>query len=312
MGGYQFIHVECYSLSGARTKAGSRKRCVDDIRAELERFPGACPHVENPNPPTILGSLTPARAVDLIRQRAASAVDAAGRRLRKEALVVVCGVSSWPVKRALVEADKLEQKKYLLWRSDTLNWVKRRYRCDILFVEHTDEPYLHIHFWIIPRLDAGGRLRIGDAHDGHRAAAEAASAEKSRHEQGKAYRAAMRKMQDDYYREVGARHGLTRLGPRRQRLTRQEWMERRRAAQEFAAARDRLDRRSREIAIEEGRKYFDELQAQNRKKLLALAEEYARKDSLIAELSKELHILRSFIQAHGLEPARPSGFAVSR
>ena len=59
-------------------------------------------------------------------------------------------------------------------------------------------------------------------------------------EQKQAYKAAMRALQDDYYENVAAHCGLTRLGPGRQRLTREEWTEQQRQAKSLANARTSL------------------------------------------------------------------------
>lgn len=62
--------------------------------------------------------------------------------------------------------------------------------------------------------------------------------------QSKAYKEEMKAFQDCYYEQVAVRCGLTRLGPRLlQRLTRDEWKERRRQAEILAREHARVDDR---------------------------------------------------------------------
>jgi len=90
-------------------------------------------------------------------------------------------------------------------------------------------------------VEPDNRLRIASVHAGHRAATNCKDAGGAPREQSKAYKEAMKAFQDCYYEEVAVRFGLTRIGPRLQRLTRDEWKERKRQAEVLAREHARLD-----------------------------------------------------------------------
>ncbi|CAM4127774.1 hypothetical protein [Paracoccus yeei] len=56
-----FAHKQTYSRKG-----NSKSRSVREIADEAERLEGACPHVEDPQPPTILEGIRPSEVVALI------------------------------------------------------------------------------------------------------------------------------------------------------------------------------------------------------------------------------------------------------
>jgi hypothetical protein len=149
--------------------------------------------------------------------------------------VVLLGVATWPIPRVTMETDLIQRNKYLAWRRDTIGHAKNVWSDELIcVVEHSDETYPHIHFCVLPKLPPNRRLTIAAVHPGHRAAMDASKAGHTRRQQKSAYNAAMVVFQDQYYQEVGAKHGLTRLGPRRQRLSRQEWKDQNRQAEALA------------------------------------------------------------------------------
>lgn len=234
--GYQFMHIEPFGREGAHRKNSSaRKPSMQDICAEMIREPHACPHVTQPLEAKVIFGITPQQAVALADERAAQAVDGKNRKLRVDASVILVGIASWPESVAKISNDRRKQKRYRDWRGATIAWLKRRWGDDFkTAVEHLDEPYPHIHFVIVPKVGADRRLRIADIHPGHHAAAKRKSGGGGARDQRKAYKAAMVALQDDYYEHVGAQFGLTRIGPRRQRLNRSEWTEQQRQAEALA------------------------------------------------------------------------------
>jgi hypothetical protein len=54
-------------------------------------------------------------------------------------------------------------------------------------VEHIDEKYPHVHFWVVPDITAGSRLLISSVHPGYGAATAAAEAGETRKQQQNAY-----------------------------------------------------------------------------------------------------------------------------
>ena len=250
---YQFVNLQVYARVGAHKKnSKERKASLDGVIAELLRSPHACSHVSQPQPPTRLFGCDPASIPGIARERASAARDKIGRRLRCDSPVVMSGVTSWPIKRGVLTINPVEQAKYLSWRRDVIEWLKATWGSALMYVvEHNDEPYPHLHFCAMPTLTHDARMTVADVHPGYGAAKKAADDGCSRRNQKRAYDEAMVAMQDSYYEVVGAKNGLARLGPRRQRLTREEWKEQKRQAAALAAARVKFERDLREAAARE-------------------------------------------------------------
>ncbi|MDF3906248.1 plasmid recombination protein [Paracoccus sp. P2] len=254
-----FAHKQTYSRKG-----NSKSRSVSEIADEAERLDGACPHVANPQSPTILEGIRPSEVVEVIEQRIAEQ-NTLLRQLRKEqpdrkeALrgirsdthVLIASVFSFPD-----PVEDMDQADYLRWRRDVIAFAKAdavRNKAEVLsIIEHLDEAHPHVHVLAVP-LCAEGNMRM-DAkrcHEGHR--------EQDRHKDhgwsgspSRSYKQAMRGWQDRYHAEVGAKHAQARTGPRRRRLDRAAW----KAEQERLKAQKEA-----EIAIlraEEARRLADE------------------------------------------------------
>lgn len=223
MSGFQFVHVECYGRTAGKGKAGGRT--LRSVVEEAEREPQACPHVDEPQPPNLLHGVMPSEAAAVAEQRAAEAVDASGRKLRKDALVMVAGVASFPDTMDECRTDPARMAAYEAWRADALAWVKSEYGDSLLsVVEHVDERHPHIHWYAVPELDADTkRLSVDTIHDGRRKAAECKANGGLKGEQNTAYKQSMREFQSRYFDAVGMKHGQARLGPGCRRLSRAEW-----------------------------------------------------------------------------------------
>ncbi|RQP06737.1 MAG: hypothetical protein D1H97_06100 [Paracoccus sp. BP8] len=270
-----FAHKQTYSRKG-----NSKSRSVSEVADEAERLDGACPHVENPQPPSILEGIRPSEAVELIEQRIAEQ-NKLLRRLRKEqperkeALrgirsdthVMIGSVFSFPD-----PVEEMDEADYLRWRRDVIAFAKAdaaRNGAEVLsIIEHRDETHPHVHVLAVP-ICADGNMRM-DAkrcHEGHR--------EQDRHKDhgwsgspSRSYKQAMRGWQDRYHAEVGAKHGQARTGPRRRRLDRAAW----KAEQERLKAQKEA-----EIAIlraEEARRLADE---EERRRDLVMQDTVARR-----------------------------------
>ena len=326
--GYQFIHVEAYGRRGARRKGSSaRAPSLFDIRDEMIREPHACPHVADPQPPEVIYGMHPRDAFQLAADRADRAVDAVGRRLKADALCVLVGVASWSVSTAEVVSEPEAWRRYIAWRDRTEAWLRLlwgdRLTC---VVEHLDEPYPHVHYVVVPELDPDRRLRIQSVHAGHRAKAECRAAGGTPREQSKAYRQSMKLFQDSYYEHVGAPCGLTRIGPRRQRLTRGQWSDQkflaeaqaRALAQGLSAieaeARERVlaaeaaARSEVEEAMKSARHGFETLTKEANARIARLKEcrttlqdQLLQRDAIIASQSEQLEAMRALLAEHGID-----------
>ena len=222
MSGYQFIHVESYARTAAKSKKGGHS--LASIVAEAERHPGACPHIEHTQPPRQLHGCTPAQAAEEAAAWAEVSKDELGRKLRKDGLCMLAGVVSLPHER---------QQDWPQLRDDTVKYLQQRYgdrlKC---VIEHTDEQNPHLHFYAVPL--PGERFEV--LHEGRKAAQAVKQASKPKGEQNQAYKAAMRAYQDDFYEHVGKYHGLARIGPQRQRLSRSAWKAQQKASETMADA----------------------------------------------------------------------------
>lgn len=229
--GYQFIHLDGYARHGSQqtkklkngTIETSRKWSAQEIAAEAMRDIDACPHVADPKPPVRLYGCSPREAVQQAEAWADEATDGKGRKLRKDGLCLAAGVISLP---AEMEAD------WPRFREAALQWLKKQYGVRLLsVVEHTDEAHPHLHFYAVPL--KGERFEV--LHKGRSAAAKKASEGAKKGAQNAAYREAMREWQDEFSNAVALDFGLSRLGPKRRRLTRGQWKSEKVQAKALAA-----------------------------------------------------------------------------
>lgn len=237
----QFYHVNAYGRQAGRGKEG--KHTIDSIVAEAERTRGNCPHVTNPKKPIQIFGCSPSEAAELSKIWAESAKDSRGHKLRKDAHCLLAGVVSVPgdFKDSLWEPYKEQTKEYLIQKyGDRLKSI----------VEHTDEQYRHFHFYVVP----GPGERFEDIHEGIKAQNEAnpdrgkKNIDKQKVEKqidrklgNYAYTSAMRKVQDDFWTKVSSRFGLSRIGPKRKRLTRKEVREQKQRENEIAMVYEQVE-----------------------------------------------------------------------
>lgn len=214
--GYQFIHLETYARY-----AGKNKRSAIEIALEAEREPDHCTHIAEPKPYVLIHGCTPIEAVTKATMQADLAKDTKGRKLRKDAQIIVVGVASYPKPVAELDPDDQDFKK---WVQLNHNFLIKKYGDNyVSCVGHFsgDERFPHIHFYIIPSTGEKSQLDMASIHPGIKAQRAVNGGRKKKIT---AYSEAMRGFQDDYYNDVASRIGLTRDGPRRRRLTRKEWI----------------------------------------------------------------------------------------
>lgn len=226
---YQFIHLESWSR-----KPDAKGRSTDFIFDEASRKPIASVHVADPKPPTVIYGV----GVDEVRQMhdaaAASAMTPGARgKLRKldsKQKTLHTVVASHPYTVEEVRADPKKAKEVRDWERRTVAWLQEQYGPALKsVVRHTDEKQWHVHAYVLPTHDP--QLRAGIYHPGAVAKKVVKAAGRRDGEDGKAlnkradvaYKSAMRDWQDSYHEAVAVPCGLTRLGPSRRRLTREEW-----------------------------------------------------------------------------------------
>ena len=214
---YQFIHIESYARVGSIQKGKSTKWGIQDIANEAMRKEGNCNHVENPQEPEIIFGVDAYEAANMAQEWADNSVDASGRKLRKDGSCLLAGVISFP--------DGRSEDEWRAFRDDSVDYLKDKYGDSLKsVVEHRDESHLHIHFYAVPEIGQ----KFDEIHDGKKAIMEAKEENPKilKGEQNKLYIEAMKDFQKDFYEEVAINHGMTKTGPKRERLTRDEWKER--------------------------------------------------------------------------------------
>lgn len=255
-----FARKQIYSRKG-----NSKSRPVRAIVDEAERKKGACPHVENPLPPTILEGIPPSEIVAVLEEHIA-AQNKTLRRLRKErpdskddlrgirrdTHVLIGAIFSFPD-----AVEDMDQADYLRWRKDVIAFAKAdaaQNGAEVLsIVEHLDESHPHVHALAVPICtDDNMRMNAKLCHEGFRAQDEHAR-NKWSGSPSRSYKQAMSRWQDRYHAEVGSKHQQARTGPRRRRLDRAAWkaeQERLKAQKQAEIAIERADA-ARHLADEE-------------------------------------------------------------
>ncbi|MDX7052280.1 plasmid recombination protein [Enterobacter kobei] len=211
---YQFIHIESYARVGSNQKGKSTKWNIHQIAGEAMRNDEDCKHVEHPQEPTVLFGVDAYAAADMAQKWAETSVDASGRKLRKDGSCLLAGVISFPEGRT--EAD------WKAFRDDSIKYLKEKYGENLKSViEHRDEAFKHIHFYSVPKPGQ----KFEDIHDGKKAVLEAKKGNSKilKGDQNRVYIQAMKEFQEDFYQNVAIKHGMTKTGPKRERLTREEW-----------------------------------------------------------------------------------------
>lgn len=126
--------------------------------------------------------------------------------------------------------DPAARAEYDAWVDHNVQFLRDLFGDRLVSViEHVDEDHPHLHAYILPLDDLACSAR--DLNPAWVAKAEAEAAAWAAGEDDKAavklgniaYRARARALQDQYHRDVGLASGLTRTGPKRQRLSRAQW-----------------------------------------------------------------------------------------
>lgn len=250
MKGYQFARMESYSVQGAPgkksnepkfRKSGERAWTAQEVLDEAERKPWASFHV-NPGglPPQILpGTVSSFAAARAAHEKASTVKEVyvrkgkkAKRKLRSDARTLYSSVVSLPTLTvdALADPELREECVALLAAAmeHERKTVEKAGGVLLMGVIHWDEDHVHAHYLAIdPQLG-----RVDTLHPGRAAKIafnEAHAADKVKNPKAlgqganRAYRAAMRQWQDDFYEAVFDGAGLLRFGPKRYRMTRAEY-----------------------------------------------------------------------------------------
>lgn len=238
---FQFVHASSYSI-----KSGGA-----GIAAEAGRKPSHSKHVDDPKPPVLVAGMEPEEAWAEVERRHENARDpvtlksgkTAQRRMRKDALVLLAAVASYPSRTEDTDTDSPEFQE---WMQRSIEWLTEQHGEPLSVVLHLDESHPHIHFLTAPDLEAGERMSA--IHPGERAKERVGGRDAKKSEKDQAYKHAMRGYQNSYHRQVGVYHGLGRFGPKRQRLSRPQWKAQQAELQQQAERLRELERQREQVA----------------------------------------------------------------
>lgn len=239
---YQFACLLAYGRSPR--KGEPSYSCINGVTREGARAPGATPHIRECGEPHLLYGISPIEAGGIAIERANQARDHGERprRLRRDGKALVAGVFSYPAPRRVLENDRGEMDTYLRWRDMTLAFLIQQHGDHLQsVVEHDDETYMHIHFYVLPQLRSDRRLDMPAIHPGLRMKYDAAEAGASKKDQDAAYRSGLSIWQDAYWWSVSRFFGHERFGPRRTRVSRQQRLMERQIEEEQVRRRIALD-----------------------------------------------------------------------
>lgn len=227
--GYQFIHLESYAR-----KADAKGRDTNFIFGEASRRPEASVHVANPTPPIIVHGVSVEAVHELHDSAVASAsVEVKGgksRKIRQDQKTLHTIVASHPFTMDEIRTDPSKRREAEQWELRTVAWLRDQYGDDLKSViRHEDESHYHLHAYVVPISDP--EMKAAKFHPGVTAKRMIMTSGPAAGEDQKAlgkradaeYKAAMRQWQDSYHEAVAVPSGLTRLGPQRRRLSRDEW-----------------------------------------------------------------------------------------
>ncbi|EKA5638373.1 plasmid recombination protein [Vibrio navarrensis] len=213
---YQFLHYETYSINATK-----KSKSFLSVAREFMRHPDAVPHVEKPLKPQIVYGVDAYEVEKMARERAAIAKDGIGRKLRKDAQVVLSAVASAPDSMSFEELNE--------WSKQTINWFIKKYGVNFVSaIFHNDESHPHLHLSvIISETSEKGMANLKHLHEPIRARQDTEGGRKVKSD---AYKSAYRDLQDEYHAEVSSNFGMLRLGAKKQRLTRAEYNAQKKAA----------------------------------------------------------------------------------
>nr|AAG59888.1 mob protein [Sinorhizobium meliloti] len=217
--------------------------------SEARRDPVASIHVKDPRPPVVVFGVGLDEVERLHDDRAASAKTTPRggkeRAVRKDQHTLCTVVVSHPFTPEEVRADPAKRQAVEEWERRNVAWLQGQFgNCLTAVVRHEDEGRWHLHAYAVPD---SRDMKASAFHPGQQAKAAARSAgprpgedDKALNRRGDAaYREAMSRWQDGYFQPVAAPCGLTRLGPGRRRLRRDEWHAERKQAEALKATMER-------------------------------------------------------------------------
>lgn len=261
MPGPQFFHIQSYARKPS--KGGNS---VEQVLDEAARKPRFSQHVDDPEEHRVVYGLSP----EQVRERhdemvAAGSVTVtlkggrtARRGIRKDRHTLMTCVASHPHLTSVIMSDPAAKAEYDAWVDRNVRFLRQLFGDQLVsIVEHVDEEHPHLHAYILPLADASCSARDLNPcwvikTEAETTARETGHDDKTAVKFGNlAYRAKARELQDQYYDQVGLASGLTRTGPKRERLSRQQWRARKDEATRAALTMRQIDEKAEDLADRE-------------------------------------------------------------
>lgn len=312
MPGPQFMHVQTFSR-----KPNPGGQSVDQVLHEAGRdldHPEFLQHIPDPKPPNVILGMTPAEVLKAHEAMLeAGSVEVrlkdgrtAKRGVRHDRHTLLCCVASHPNLTKQVQDDPELRASYDEWIRLNVEFLKAQFGDRLVsVVEHTDEPHPHLHAYVLPLDDPSCSAReLNPAWAAKTKAEEEAKKEGKEKVEilkagNRAYKAAGRELQDAYHAAVGLPSGMTRIGPKRQRLTREQWKAAKAEAQRSAERLRDLDQGEEKLEAEAALIAAETLEERHRIAAEMLAEKQAveaQKEQIRSEAQKLKEEARSEAQ----------------
>ncbi len=210
----QFMHIETFGCSPRGV--GGKQGTILEILGKVAQASVAVSDAAEAEPPELIQGVAPQSLTPEAQRLATTAVDTLGRKLHGDAAVLVAGIASYPVAQRFFERNPIEQYVYGFWYVRVVRWLQDTFGMNLKsVVARHDENYRHLHFFTLPSLTDDLRLDWRRAHPGLAAKRQAEQAGANKQEQERAYRLAMRRMDDRFYEEVIKDLGRDRFGSAR-------------------------------------------------------------------------------------------------
>jgi hypothetical protein len=302
MSGPQFFRVQSFSR-----KMNPVGQSVEQVLAEAARSPAFSAHVNAPRPPRVIVGLSPEEVMrrhNLLVDEGCIEVRMSDgtvkrRGIRKDRHTLLTCVASHPHLAQQVSSDPSAKQAYEEWVERNIRFFRDLF-CDRLVsvIEHIDEAHPHLHAFVLPLDDPTCAARDLNpawvakslAEDTARAAGhDAQSAVKLGNA---AYRARARELQDQYFAAVSVPCGLTRTGPKRERLSRAQWRARKEEARRQAELLRQMEEKVASLSDAE-----EDLGAAVEAKAAALAERMEEIETNLADAIAERAIAKEMMDA---------------
>ncbi len=210
---YQFVHVNSYARKVSVKAKTDDNWNVQEILDEATRKEGCFSKlITNPQQPVLVYGDPIEQIHETIETWASNTKDSKNRKTRVDAKCLLAGVFS--------AEPGTPAEEWELIKADAISWAKEKYGPRLrTILEHIDEPNPHCHFYVVPLPGEA----FETVHEGLAAKKAAIANGVPKKDANKPYIDAMKAFLDQYHDRVGAPNGMTRIGPGRRRLTRQEW-----------------------------------------------------------------------------------------